>query len=79
MTLQQKISRQVQRGFIGQTLRVLIEKRTKTGWQGRSHADAPEIDGIVTGTGNVQVGEFAEVKISSATTYDMKGKVIHHG
>ncbi len=79
MTLQQKISRQAQRGFVGQTLRVLVEKRTKTGWQGRSHADAPEIDGIITGVGNAKVGEFAKVKISGSTAYDMKGIIIQHG
>ena len=78
MTLQQKVSRQVQRGFVGQTLRVLVEKQTKTGWQGRSHADAPEIDGMVTGTDNVRSGEFAEIQITGSTSYDLKGR-IHHG
>ena len=78
MTLQQKVSRQVQRGFVGQTLRVLVEKQTKTGWQGRSHADAPEIDGMVTGMENVRSGEFAEIQITGSTSYDLKGR-IHHG
>jgi len=78
MTLQQKVSRQVQRGFVGQTLRVLVEKQTKTGWQGRSHADAPEIDGMVTGMDNVGSGEFAEIQITGSTSYDLKGR-IHHG
>jgi len=79
MTLQQKVSRQVQRGFVGQTLRVLVEKQTKTGWQGRSHADAPEIDGMVTGMDNVGSGEFAEIQITGSTSYDLKGKIKHHG
>ena len=78
MTLQQKVSRQVQHGFVGQTLRVLVEKQTKTGWQGRSHADAPEIDGMVTGMDNVGSGEFAEIQITGSTSYDLKGR-IHHG
>ena len=79
MTLQQKVARQVQRTFIGQTLRVLVERPTKTGWQGRSQLDAPEIDGMVTGMDNVRSGEFAEVKITGSTIYDLKGKIIHHG
>ena len=79
MALQQKISRQVQRAFVGQKLRVLVEKQTKTGWQGRSHADAPEIDGTVTGVDNVRIGEFAEVQITGSTIYDLKGKLNQHG
>ena len=79
MALQQKISRQVQRGFVGQTLRVLVEKQTATGWQGRAPMDAPEIDGTVTGVDNARSGEFAAVKITSSTTYDLKGTIIHHG
>ena len=78
MTLQQKVSRQVQRSFVGQTVRVLVEKQTPTGWQGRSHADAPEIDGTVTGVDQARCGEFTQVQITGATNYDLKGK-IHHG
>ena len=47
MALQQKISREVQRGFVGKTVRVLIDEQRDGGWLGRSHADAPEIDGSV--------------------------------
>ena len=79
LALQQKISRQVQRQFVGQTARVLVEKLTKTGWQGRSVADAPEIDGTVTGLGSAPTGEFAEVQITGSTIYDLKGRIIQHG
>ena len=75
LALQQKISRQVQRNFIGQTLRVLVEKPTKTGWVGRSAADAPEIDGTVIGRDNARCGEFAEVQITGSTTYDLNGRI----
>lgn len=77
MTLQQKVSREVQRGFVGRTLRVLIEKpasATKKTWVGRSHADAPEIDGTVRVSGKVSAGEFANVRITSAREYDLIGK-----
>ena len=79
LALQQKISRQVQRQFVGQTVRVLVEKVTPSGWQGRSGADAPEIDGTVSGVGPAPSGEFAEVQVTSATIYDLKGKIIQHG
>ena len=79
MAVQQKIARQVQRRFVGQTLRVLIEKQTPTGWQGRSTADAPEIDGTVTGCDTAPIGQFADVRITKSTTYDLKGEIKYHG
>ncbi|MEI8315313.1 MAG: radical SAM protein, partial [Verrucomicrobiota bacterium] len=79
MALQQKISRQVQRTFVGKTLRVLVEKQLETGWVGRAYADAPEIDGTITGTEIARIGEFAEVKITSSAPYDLKGELIRHG
>ena len=74
MALQQRVSREVQRGFIGKTLRVLIEKRANGGFVARSHADAPEIDGSVHVTGAVRVGEFARVLITGASEYDLTGE-----
>ena len=69
MALQQSVSREVQRAFVGQTLRVLVEREG----QGRSHADAPEIDGTVKIRGRANVGEFASVRITDAAAYDLIG------
>jgi ribosomal protein S12 methylthiotransferase len=74
MALQQKVSREVQRGFVGKTLRVLIEKQANGGFLARSHADAPEIDGSVHVTGAARVGEFARVLITAASEYDLTGE-----
>ena len=74
MALQQKVSREVQGGFVGKTLRVLIEKQANGGFVGRSHADAPEIDGTVHVTGSARVGEFARVLITGASEYDLTGE-----
>jgi ribosomal protein S12 methylthiotransferase len=45
----------------------------------RSYADAPEIDGTVrirgAGTAKLAVGEFAEVEISAADTYDLAARL----
>ena len=76
MALQQKVSREVQGGFVGQTIRVLIEEQTDGGWVGRSHADAPEIDGSVQVTGPAQIGEFARVRITSSSEYDLTGETL---
>jgi ribosomal protein S12 methylthiotransferase len=74
MALQQKVSREVQRGFIGKRLRVLIEKRVSGGFVARSHADAPEIDGSVHVTGAARIGEFARTLITGASEYDLTGE-----
>ena len=41
---------------------------------GRSHADAPEIDGVVyvsPNEGSGRLGEFAEVRITGSSEYDL--------
>jgi ribosomal protein S12 methylthiotransferase len=77
MSLQQRVSRDVQRGFVGQTLRVLVEKQAgDRGWGGRTHADAPEIDGSITFKGVAVVGEFATVRVTGASEYDLTGEAV---
>ncbi|MCG3148532.1 MAG: Ribosomal protein S12 methylthiotransferase RimO [Verrucomicrobiae bacterium] len=72
MLTQQQVSRAVQRRCVGQTLRVLVEKPGVA----RSHADAPEIDGTVKVTGTAPVGEFATVRITGASEYDLEATVL---
>jgi tRNA A37 methylthiotransferase MiaB len=43
---------------------------------GRSHADAPEIDGSVRVTGKTRVGDFANVWITDAGEYDLTGETL---
>jgi ribosomal protein S12 methylthiotransferase len=74
MALQQRVSREVHERLVGKTLRVLIEKTSKQGFSGRSHADAPEIDGSVLVRGSAVVGEFADVEITAAREYDLEGR-----
>ncbi len=74
MAAQQRVSREVQAAFVGKTLRVLVEERNEDGWRGRSHADAPEIDGSVQVRGTPRVGEFARVRITGASEYDLTGE-----
>jgi len=59
-------------GHMGRTMRVLMDKPG----EGRSHADAPEIDGKVFVRGGVKPGEFAQVKITGAAEYDLTGEVL---
>ena len=44
---------------------------------GRSHADAPEIDGTVSVAGqDLKVGQRIRVKITHADTYDLFGEAL---
>ena len=69
MVLQQRVSREVLRGYVGRTLRVLLDQPGV----GRSHADAPEIDGSVKVAGKANVGEFVNVRVTGAEEYDLTG------
>ena len=83
MALQQKVSREIHERLVGTTLRVLIEKqrngdspRAERGWVGRSHLDAPEIDGSVLVRGEAFVGQFADVQITAAREYDLEARSV---
>jgi ribosomal protein S12 methylthiotransferase len=65
---------------VGKTLEVLIDDVTDGHALGRSHADAPEIDGTVKvtyqGPGKLKTGQRVKVRISSADTYDLAGVLL---
>jgi ribosomal protein S12 methylthiotransferase len=75
MRLQQKISLEKNQGWVGHTLRVLIEDQQKGWLVGRSHRDAPEIDGLVFVKGSAQPGQFVEATIEHAEEYDLYGSL----
>ncbi len=75
MRTQQRISLEVNKGWIGRNMRVLVDE-VRDGWLiGRSHRDAPEIDGLVFARGTASPGDFVEVTIDSAEPYDLYGSV----
>ncbi|MCZ6525498.1 MAG: 30S ribosomal protein S12 methylthiotransferase RimO, partial [Gammaproteobacteria bacterium] len=78
MQAQQVISANKLQKKIGQTLEVLIDKVDGEDIIGRSHADAPEIDGIVfvRGDNDLLPGDLVKVKIDSAGEYDLWGAVV---
>lgn len=72
MRLQQGISLERNRSFVGKTMEVLVEGETDDGTFGRSYRDAPEIDGLVYLPGSAaKPGTFVEAKIAEATEYDL--------
>jgi len=74
MRVQQEISLERNRSFVGKSLDVLIEGREGREAWGRSYRDAPEIDGVVRVRGcRAEPGEFVRVKIADADAYDLEG------
>ena len=61
---------------VGRTLEVLIDVAGEEGVVGRSHADAPEIDGVVHVTGErvPAPGKLVRVRIEQADDYDLYGR-----
>lgn len=80
MKLQQKISADVNRSYMGKTVDVLIDEAVEgedNKFAGRTEGDAPEVDGCVYVSGKgVRVGEFCRVKITDALEYDLIGEAL---
>lgn len=74
MQTQQTISLEKNRAWIGRKLTVLIEGSMGDGWLiGRSHRDAPEIDGVVfvEQADTIQPGDLIETTVIDAAEYDL--------
>ena len=77
MQTQALISERKLNSKVGQTLEVLIDELEGDDIIGRSHADAPEIDGnvFVESDTRFEPGDLVQVKIDSAGEYDLWGTV----
>jgi ribosomal protein S12 methylthiotransferase len=76
MRAQQPISLARNREWVGKEMTVLIEGYSEDGRYaiGRSHRDAPEVDGLVyVHQCNTPPGEFVAVQIEQADVYDLLG------
>ena len=78
MKLQQKISADINRSYMGKTVDVLIDEAIEgeaNRFAGRTEGDAPEVDGSVYVSGHgVKAGEFCKVKITDTLEYDLVGE-----
>ncbi len=72
MRLQQRISLEKNRSFVGRRIEVLVEGRWDEGFFGRSYRDAPEIDGLVyVRSAEANLGDFVEATVTDAEEYDL--------
>lgn len=79
MELQQGISWELNQRKIGKTYRVLFDKKEGDYFIGRTEFDSPEVDNEVLVSAKkdfVRVGDFANVKITSAEDYDLYGDIV---
>lgn len=79
MALQQGISFDLNQKKIGKTYRVLFDKKEGGYFIGRTEFDSPEVDNEVlvkAADHFVRIGDFADVKITSAEDYDLYGEVV---
>jgi ribosomal protein S12 methylthiotransferase len=77
MQVQAGISAEKLKAKTGSIIEVLIDAINPDEIIGRSHADAPEIDGTVSVAGKgLKVGQRVKAKITHADTYDLFGEVV---
>lgn len=79
MELQEDISFSYNQKKIGQTLRVLFDRKEGEYFIGRTEFDSPEVDNevLVHAAKNfVRIGDFANVKITDAHEFDLIGTIV---
>ena len=79
MSLQQSISEDLNKKKVGKSFKVLIDRGDKNNYFGRTEFDSPEVDNeviIPAKNFHLRVGEFYDVKIISASEYDLIGEVL---
>ena len=76
MRVQQTISHEINRAWVGKTLPVLVDD-VQDGWLvGRSHRDAPEIDGLVFVSGEGAPGDIVQARVIQAEPYDLYAEAV---
>ncbi|MFA6357635.1 MAG: MiaB/RimO family radical SAM methylthiotransferase [Candidatus Omnitrophota bacterium] len=78
MSLQQEVAREINAGFLGRKMNVLVEEKRGEAYVGRSQGDAPEVDGVVyiNTKKALKIGGFIQVKITDTLEYDLVGEII---
>ena len=79
MEIQQSISYEINQQKIGQTYKVLVDKKEGDYLTGRTEYDSPEVDNEVlidTRLNYAAVGSFVNVKIDRAEDFDLYGQIV---
>jgi ribosomal protein S12 methylthiotransferase len=79
MGIQQRISSDINAAKVGNTYKVLFDRKEGNYFIGRTEADSPEVDNevLVEAENNyVRIGDFANVKINRSEEFDLFGDLI---
>jgi ribosomal protein S12 methylthiotransferase len=78
MDVQSEISFELNQNKIGKTFKVVIDKLEGGTYFGRTEFDSPEVDNevIIHTDKHLRLGDFIDVKIVSATEFDLEGELI---
>lgn len=79
MEIQREISLEHNLKMVGREIRVIIDRKEKSGYSGRSEADSPEVDQeihILNKKLKLTAGQFVSVRITEADDYDLIGDII---
>lgn len=78
MELQQNISQELNHARIGQTLKVIVDRKEGGTFIGRTEFDSPEVDNevMIESQDYLRIGDFVNVKITAASEFDLTGTVV---
>ncbi|WP_210488418.1 30S ribosomal protein S12 methylthiotransferase RimO [Rufibacter aurantiacus] len=79
MELQQGISMELNEEKVGNTYKVLFDRKESGYFVGRTQYDSPEVDNEVLVPADstyVRLGDFAQVKITDSSDFDLYGEVV---
>jgi len=79
MAVQQEISYEKNVEKVGQTFKVLVDKREAGRYLGRTEFDSVEVDNevIIHSSEKLQPGNFYNVRVNRAYDYDLEGEVVN--
>ena len=78
MSVQQRISTQLNYDKVGEKYKVIIDRIEGEYYIGRTEYDSPDVDTevlISTSSANLKIGSFYNVEITDATEFDLMGKL----
>jgi ribosomal protein S12 methylthiotransferase len=78
MMLQQEISYELNKKFVGKELKVIVDRKEGDNYIGRTEYDSPEVDNevVINGLGqDIEIGNYYNVVINDYDFFDLKGEI----
>lgn len=79
MAVQQDISAEIQASLVGKTMKVIVDRKEKGFYVGRTQFSSPEVDPevlIPAGDRTLRNGRFYNVRITGSEEFDLYGEVV---